>query len=130
MGIGSKGGTAGIGTGRGTREGGCFFSEACSFRVLKEGTGGSALCTCGIGKSGGDISVAHNDPNDSLKINPDLRSPLSCTIGRFFKIKSWAGLILRIIHFVELTFFGTFSDALHILLIIHHSCLVYHFWFL
>ena len=130
MGIGSEGGSAGIGTGRGTREGGCFLSEASSFRVLKEGRGGSALCTCGVGKSGGDISGAHNDPNDSLKINPDLRSPLTCTTERFFKIKTRAGLILRIIHCVALTFFCHFSHALHILLIIHHSCLVYHFWFL
>ena len=85
------------------------MSEACSFRVLKEGRGGSALCTCGVGKSGGDISGAHNDPNDSLKINPDLRSPLTCTTERFFKIKTRAGLILRIIHFVELTFLSLFD---------------------
>ena len=57
--------------------------------ILAGGTGGRALCetdgTRGIGKGGGGISGAHNDQKGSLKINPDLRPPLTCTIERFFQ---------------------------------------------
>ena len=65
---------------------------------LVGGTGGNALCetdgTRGIGKGGGGISGAHNDQKDSLKINPDPRPPLTCTIGRFFqKLRSRPELI-------------------------------------
>ena len=57
--------------------------------ILAGGTGGSALCktggTHGIGKGGGGISGAHNEPKELFKINPDPRSPLICTIGSFLE---------------------------------------------
>ena len=67
----------------------CFRRGGFPFGIFGGGTGGSALCRVdgirGIGKVRGDIFVPHNHLNDSLTINPDPKSPLSCTNGRFYQ---------------------------------------------